>query len=222
MRFKKSIVAVAMSAASVAALAEESKFGDLSGEVAFATSYRIVDGYEATDNPVVQPWLIMSLGGECQAEVWNSTGLTTNTGNETEVGFTCTKDWYRTTVGVYSLQYFLHGENDITDVTVFAEYGNWYVSVSKFWWHGGNPDAWRTELGYTFEVTSKLDLKLGAVFGQGYGETDTLSFSAEASYHFNDSWSVSISAMNSNTNYFKEHPNDVDRDSVVGKLIYSF
>ncbi len=200
------------------AVSEESEFGKLSGEVVMATSSVLEDGYEATDGAVIQPWLIFQLGGGCQAEIWNSTGLYEKTGNETEVGATCSRTWEDTTIGVWAFQYFLYEEDDITDVTIFVEKGDWYASASHFSWYGGNPDAFRLQLNRTFEVTGKLDLKIGAVYQTGYGEPDTLAGTMELEYHLTDKCSISVFTMTKNNNFGKDHQNDVSRDDVVLKL----
>jgi hypothetical protein len=202
--------------------AEEDGFLDLSGEVVFATSSVLEDGYEATDGPVVQPYLIFGLGGGCQAEIWNSTGLTEHTGNETEVGVSCSRNWQEATVGFWVIQYFLYAEDDITDVTFFMERGDWYASASHFSWYGGNEDAVRFQLNRIFLVMEKLELRLGVVYQTGYGEPDTLAGTAEVEYHLTDEWSVSLFTMTKKNNFGEDHPNDEFRDDVVLKLKYSF
>jgi hypothetical protein len=181
---------VAFAALAVVLMPSAAMAQSISGELSLHRQYLDDDLAVYTNEPVVQAGLYLDVSEQCSLDAWGSHGLATSEGAEFDLGASCRFTLSpETEVEVVALRSFLHGVEDITELTVGVTHGALGITVSHYLWDN-NPDATRITVGYTVEASEKLSLRPQLVYQTGFGEADVAGGGLTASYKLTDQLSL--------------------------------
>lgn len=162
----------------------------ISGEISLRNQYVDRDLFVQNNKPTVQGGVYLDIDDHCSLDAWGAGG---KTGSELDLGASCRFDLSeKTQLEVWAYRDFLQGFDDITETMVKVRHGGFDISVTQYFWDK-NPDATRTEIGYTIEPMQKLEVRPAAVYQTGFGESDIVVGALDITYALNDNVSLSAS-----------------------------
>lgn len=177
-----------------ACLAQTAQAQDVSGDIQAISSYIDDDGFDYSDGPAVQGTLTINLGEHCSIDLWGSKTLSNNLGDELDAGASCRFNLdEKTEIEVAASQYFLAGA-DMTVVEGTVTRGPVDLTVSHYFYHEGNADATRIQVGVSHEI-DKFDLRAYATYETGFDLPDIATAGLSAEYKLTNRFSLTGNAI---------------------------
>lgn len=167
-------------------------FAQITGGVDLKSAYVLDDGVVSTPSEVVQGFASADLGKGFTFNVWTSKGLTTDDGDEIDIGFAYNRELDSgLSVRVVANHYIIRDFPSMWEVTAGVSKGPFDIAISHYTWEGGYEDGMRAQVGYNFDLSEKWSARTELTAETGLELTDTVISSADLSYSLTDNVSIS-------------------------------
>lgn len=194
----------------------------ISGGVDIVSQYVLRDAYAATPEPANQGYASLSFVsydyGEFSLNLWGSKGISTDIGDELDVGVSWKKSIGEDMSVKFAYNRFIINDApEMDEYTITVSKGDFDASYTHYTWHEGMEDGKRVNVGYNYSLSDSWSGRFDLTGETGLGLSDAIIVGADLNYAVADNVSLGATILVPFTE------DDDGRDvEFIGSIGYSF